>query len=198
MRKLHPDLVAFFDQKLVDNGLAQQAIKAKDARTLLVECAKVCVGIKEKTGKNDGPIIELMQKTAGGSRGQAWCMYFVQSCIAYCELKTGKASPVHVSGHCMTVWGKTKAEHRVKRHPLPGAVAIWKHGKGPAGHTEIVLGADESTAKCVGGNTSGADGTGKVSRDGNGVYYTSRSMQGFPALKSRIIGMNLVGFIVPF
>lgn len=188
-------MVDFFDQKLALNGLAQYAIKTKDARTLMVECAKVCVGIKEKTGKNDGPIIEAMQKTSGGSKGQPWCMYFVQTCVAYAELKTGKKSSLPSGGHCLTVW--KSAKDKVKIHPLPGAIPIWRHGTGTSGHTEILLGADEKEMKCVGGNTSGADTSGKVTREGNGVYFTTRSMQGFPEIFGTA-KMKLLGFVIPF
>lgn len=197
MRKLQQIMIDYFDQKLALNGLAQHAIKTKDARTLMIEAAKVCVGIKEKTGKNDGPIVEAMQKTSGGGKGNAWCMYFVQTCIAYAELKTGKKSPLLSSGHCLTVWGKAKAENKVKSHPLPGAIAIWKHGNGPSGHTEIVLGADAAEMKNVGGNTSGKDASGKVTREGNGVYFTTRAMQQFPKIKPSST-MKLVGFLIPF
>lgn len=197
MRKIRPELVEYFDKKLAENGLAQHTMKTKDARTLMVEAAKACVGIKEKTGNNDGEMVELMQKTSGGSKGHEWCMYFVQSCIAYAEVKTGKVSPLPSYGHCLTVWSKTKPENKVKVHPLPGAIPIWRHGSSQDGHTEVLLGADPSTMKCVGGNTSGADNTGKITREGNGVFFTSRSMQGFPNIKSSA-SMKLVGFLIPF
>lgn len=197
MRKLDPLMLEFFDKNLEGNGLAQHAIKTKDARTLMTEAAKVCVGIKEKTGKNDGPLVEAIQRTCGGSRGQAWCMYFVQACIAYAELKTGLKSPITSSGHCLTVWNKSPKEQRVKAHPLPGAIAIWRHGNTTSGHTEIVLGADDKIMKNVGGNTSGADKSGKVTREGNGVYFTTRDMQGFPDVKTKS-NMRLLGFLKPF
>lgn len=197
MRKIEPSLVAYFDQKLSLNGLAQHAIKTKDPRTLMIEAARVCVGIKEKTGKNDGPLVEAMQKTSGGSKGQAWCMYFVQACIAYAELKTGKKSSFPTGGGVLNVWRATTLAQRVKTHPMPGAIPIWRHGTSAQGHTEILLGADEKEMKCVGGNTSGADTSGKVTREGNGVYFTTRSMQGFPKLTGAA-KMKLLGFIIPF
>lgn len=197
MRKIRPELIVFFDQKLSGNALADHAIKTGDARTLLVEVVKVCVGIKEATGRNDGPIIEAMQKTTGGAKGQAWCMYLVQACVAYVEHKLEIKSPLYPSGHCLTVWRKTPKEQRVKTHPLPGAIPIWVHGAGPAGHTEILLGADDSVMKNVGGNTSGADKAGKVTREGNGAYFTTRSMQGFPNIKTTA-RMKLLGFLKPF
>lgn len=200
MRKLMPDLELLFDNRLKNNGLAAHAIKTKNARLLMVEAAKVCVGIREKTGKNDGFEVELFQKTSGGVRGAAWCMYFVQSCIAYAEKKTGLKSHVLSSGHCLTTWNHAKRSELVKLvkiHPLSGAIPIWQHGSTTSGHTEILLSSDNKNMQCVGGNTSGADETGKVTREGNGVYYTTRSMQGFPNLKTTQ-NMKLLGFIIPF
>lgn len=197
-RNIQPAMVAYLDQKLATNDLAQHAIKTHDARLLLVETAKACVGIKEKTGKNDGVLVELIQKTVAGSRGQPWCMYLVQTCLAYVELKLGVKSPIYASGSCKSVWDKTANSQQVRLLPLPGAIAIWRHGKGPAGHTEITLGADEYTVICIGGNTSGTDSPGSVTREGNGVFYTRRSMQGFPRNHPSLAAMKLVGFLKPF
>jgi hypothetical protein len=197
MRKIDSLIFQYIDDRLKSNGFAQDAIRRKDARNVMIEAAKVCVGIREKTGKNDGPLVESIQKVAGGSKGHAWCMYFVQTCIAYAEKVTGVKSPLHNGGHCLTLWNKTPAAQRVKIFPLPGAIPIWRHGKTTNGHTEILLGADTKVMQCVGGNTSGADGTGKVTREGNGVFYTTRFMQGFPDVKTAS-GMILLGFLKPF
>lgn len=197
MRKLDPVMLTYFEEKLKGNALAAHAIKTKNPRLLLVETVKTGVGIKEKTGKNDGVLVEAIQRTCGGSRGHAWCMYWVQCCVAYVEHVLGIKSPLASGGHCLTVWNKTPKEQRVKFLPLPGAIPIWRHGTSTNGHTEIVLAADNKVMHCVGGNTSGADGTGKVTREGNGIFYTERSMQGFPSVKTKS-GMILVGFLKPF
>lgn len=202
MRSIEPKMIEFLDQRLAENGLAQLAIKNKDARALMIEAAKVCVGIREKTNRNDGPMVELIQKTIGGANGEAWCMSFVQTCVAYAEVKTGQLSGLFPTEHCMTAWKKTDPKLRVKRHPLPGAIAIWNHyslGKPTsAGHTGITIGADEKTFNAVEGNTSsGQTPTGQIVREGGGVYYCARSMQGFPKISSHA-SMRLVGFLIPF
>lgn len=197
MRKLDPIMETYITERLRGNSLAAHAIKTKNPRLLLTEVVKTCVGIKEKTGKNDGPLVEAIQRVAGGVKGHAWCMYLVQTCVAYVEQALGIKSPLASGGHCLTVWNKTPKEQRVKIHPLPGAIPIWRHGKTTNGHTEILLAADNKVMHCVGGNTSGADGTGKVTREGNGVFYTQRSMQGFPNVQTKS-GMILVGFLKPF
>lgn len=196
-RKISDKLFNEFENRLKENSFAQLAIKKKDARTLLCEAAKVWVGLKEKTGKNDGEWVEEFQRVAGGKKGHAWCMYFVQGCIAYVERKLGIKSHLHSSGHCLTVWGKTALEKKVKVFPAAGAIPVWRHGTSTSGHTEILLSADNKNMKAVGSNTSGTDASGKITREGNGTYYTTRSMQNFPMLKTTA-NMKLVGFIIPF
>ena len=196
-RKISEKLFNEFERRLATHPLFATAVKKKDARLLLTIAASVWVGLKEKTGKNDGEWVEEFQKVCGGSKGDPWCMYFVQGCIAYVERKLGIKSHMVSSGHCMTVWNATKLEKKAKFFPAAGAIPIWRRGTSSSGHTEVMLSADNKNMKAVGANTSGADTTGKVTREGNGCFYTTRSMQGFPNLKTTA-SMKLQGFIIPF
>jgi len=193
MRKIQPELVSHIDKRISWDGLAQYHLQTKNARGLMVEAAKACVGIKELTGRNDGKLVELIQKTVDGkAQGEAWCMAQVQSMIAYAEAKTGVKSPLMATEHCLTLWNSTPIEQKVKISPLAGAIAIWRHGTTTNGHTEIVLACDESIFFAIGGNTSGVvDPSKPVNREGNGVFYTKRSRFGEG-------DMNLLGFIKPF
>lgn len=198
MRKIEPKMLEWLDQRLILNGLAQDAIRTKNARQLMIEAAKACVGIREKTNRNDGPMVELIQETVGKAQNEAWCLAFVQTCIAYAEVRTGIKSPLTATEHCMTLWRNTPETQKVKRHPLPGAIAIWRHGSSTNGHTGIVLGADEGIMQLVEGNTSsGQTPNGEIVREGGGVYFTERSMQNFPRLQTGG-SMKLQGFIRPF
>lgn len=191
MRQLHPELYAFIDDKLLDNGVAQNAIQDKDARTLMVEAAKTLVGVRERTGHNDGKMVELIQKTSQGHKGDAWCAFFVMSIIAYAEIKTGLKSKVKSSGSCASIWNACTPSMLVKYHPLPGALCVWKHQNG-SGHIGIVCSADEEIMYLVEGNTSkGLDPNGRIERDGQGCYFTMRER--FPTGE-----MKLRGFIKPF
>lgn len=192
--------ILFIDAALRMNGLAQDHIKNKNPRGLLMEAAKCCVGQKEKTGKNDGEFVEEVQKTVDGrSNGEAWCMAFVQTMIAYVEFKIGIASPLLATEHCLTLWGDTKGKHPeqlVKFSPLAGAIAIWQHGETSNGHTGLVLSCDEKEFNAVEGNASGylvpvTSDQSKVNREGNGVFYTHRNRIGADDMK-------LLGFIKPF
>lgn len=191
-RHIQPELIAYFDDKLKDNAVAQQAIADKLPRVLLVEAAKTLVGIREKTGNNDGKMVELLQKTIGDAENESYCMSGQQSLIAYVELKLGIKSPVYASEGCLDVWENTPHEQRVKYSPLPGAICIWQHGSSYKGHTGIILACDETTMHLVECNTGGGvDPQGDVVRNGDGCYYTVRSRSGTG-------DMHVKGWIKPF
>lgn len=173
-RKLMPELIEEIDYRLRENTIAQQSIINKDARTLMVEVAKCLVGIREETGHNDGRMVELIQKTVGGKKGYAWCAYFVQTCIAYAELKTGLKSKIIASGSCAAMRKASTSDMKVARIPLPGAIVLWLRKNG-TGHTGVVVASDENIFYTCEGNTSqGLDPDGKVEREGQGSYYCKR------------------------
>lgn len=191
-RIIQPALVEYIDGKLKNNGIAQHAFETKDARLLYQQANSAFVGIREKTGNNDGPLVELLQETIGSASQEAWCMSAQQSALAYAELKTGIKSPIFASEHCLTVWTNTPKEQRVKFTPLAGAMVIWRHGNTQNGHTGCVWSADEAIFTATEGNTTGGvDPNGKVVRDGSGFYFTKRSRAGNG-------DMHVVGFLKPF
>lgn len=192
MRIIEQDLVKYIDKKLALNGLASYALKNKDARTLMVEAAKSCVGVREATGKNDGPIVRLFQETVGTANGESWCMSFIQSMIAYAEIKTGIMSPLFAGEYCTHVWTNTSLKQRVKKIPLPGAIAIWHKKNSSDGHTGIVTSYGDKNFYAVEGNTtSGLSSNEEVIAEGGGVYYTIRANKGSA-------NMILRGFLKPF
>ena len=190
MRKLEPEMFEFFEAKLKNHGAAQET---QDPRKLLVYAAETCVGIREVGGNNQGRMVRLIQETVGRAEGEAWCMSFVQTCIAYVETKLKITSPIPASEHCMTVWNSTPKYLRVKSVPLPGAIIIWRRGAGPAGHTGIMTEwhRTSSSFEAIEGNTESGLAGGKVERDGGGVYLTERSRSGTSSMK-------IMGFIKPF
>jgi hypothetical protein len=192
MRSIEPKMIDWLDLKLKGSGLFHDAVTKKDARTVFRLACEASVGIREKGGNNRGPLVELLQETIGEAQGEAWCMSAMQTCIAYAEKKTGVKSLVYASEHCMTVWSKTPVGQRVKQFPLAGALIIWKHGKGPAGHTGCLISTDGKTMQTVEGNTeSGRDSKGKVEREGGGMYANIRNFKGNGSMK-------VVGFLRPF
>lgn len=192
MRHIEKTLFEYIDHKLKENGMAQEAIKNKDARLLFIEAAKSCVGIREEGGNNKGPLVELIQKTIGDANREAWCMAFQQSMLAYVETKIGIYSRLFASEHCLTVWAKSSEDCRVKYFPLPGAIVIWRHGQTTNGHTGVFLEADGDQMLCVEGNSNrGLDADGTIIADGGGVYLTKRSMK-------KNGDMTVTGYLKPF
>lgn len=191
-RKLDEKLTAYIDNKLAKNGSAQLAIQNKDARSLLCFVAESLVGIREVGGNNRGPMVELIQKTAGGSRGDAWCMWFIQTLLGYVEKKLGIKSPIYVSGSCASVWANTAKAQRVKIAPLAGAIAYWRDEKTGLGHTGLFIEKlSASTILTIEGNTEAGIVGGSIERDGGGVYQCHRNAK-------RNGSKVLVGFLKPF
>lgn len=185
-RKIENKMVTFLDAKLASNGLAQHAMATKDARLLFGLAAEACVGIKEVGGNNQGPMVELIQETVGRAEGEPWCASFVQTCLAYAELKTGIQSPIFETEHVQTMWGKSKLQ-RVKFSPLKYAIVCWAYEDSSSGHTGILIENNrESYMRTVEGNTN-ADGH----RDGNGVFFKKRSW----IRDGKLIKL---GFLIPF
>jgi hypothetical protein len=192
VRELEKEMFDYLEKKLAKNGLYQDALKRKDPRTIMGLAAMALVGIQEATGRNDGKMVKLIQLTVGGANGEPWCAALVMTCIAFAEEKTGIKSEVFPSELCYAVWTKTPKRLRVKKIPAQFAIAIWKDVGKTTGHMEFVVSCDGVNFQGVGGNTSGTvDPSQPVNREGNGVFYTSRSMK---SSKTR----ELLGFIRPF
>ncbi len=184
-------MVEFLDRKLNENGLAQQSIKDKEARTVFRLALEACVGIRE-TSNNAGPMVELIQETLGGADKEPWCASLIQTGLAYAELKTGIKSLVFPSEHCMTIWNETPSSMRVKRIPAIGAICIWRHGTSSSGHTGCTISDVNGTmVYLVEGNTESGLYSGEVVREGGGVYLTYRSITGTG-------NMRVIGFLKPF
>lgn len=194
MREIESKLVKYIDDKLAKNGLALEAIKTKDARTVFRLACEALVGVREKSGRNDGPLVELIQETIGGANQEAWCASYIQSCLAYAEVKTGIESPIFPSEHCMTMWLRTPKKQRVKKIPAAGAIAIWNYPPSSNGHTGCVLEYEHKPGKmkmAEGNTTQGLKPNGEIERNGGGSYLTERSTKGSKT-------MVLVGFLKPF
>ena len=196
-RIIHPDAIKIFDKLLKNNALAQDCIQNRRARQLFVEAAKSCLGIRE-ISKNKGREVELFQRTVSLSKGDQWCMAFLQTCLAYVENKTKVKSPLYAGGGCIKVWQRSPAEQRVKLLPLASAIAIWQHLDDPAhGHTGMVLDCDGVSFHAIEGNTSEGleDINGKVGPIGDGVRFTHRRYDLFNPQKG---DMQLRGCLKPF
>lgn len=175
-------------EKLIDNELLKiapdsfrAACEKKDANKLvaLAGDALSSMKVREKTGNNDGYIVEMIQKVYGGSRGDAWCMGEQQVLVGYAEKKTGKVSKMPCSGSCASVRARAPKEIVIEyKDSQAGDVWIWMHPSG-SGHTGnfrrwIKLG---QTAQLNEGNTTAGKIGDKIVREGGGAYLTERAAE---------------------
>lgn len=185
-----------FDTRLLGVNQAQNYISQKNPRGLLIEAARAMINLEEE-GDNRGAEINLMHNVGGSSPGDAWCMSFVQSCLAYVEKKLGLVSPVVRTAQCTAVWFQTDAGQRTKTYPLGGAIAVWQSIQDRnKGHTGIVIDCDGNTMHTIEGNAAPAthlhDG---IEREGDSVFMFHRPWDVFNADKR---GLKLLGALKPF
>lgn len=139
------------------------------------ECVKAVyyseVGVRERTGRNDGREVTGYLNSVGLTSGYAWCAAFVHWCLKQC----GISSPI-------TAWSPTavnpdKMIYSKKRWVAPFKTAtvftLYYNSKGRIGHTGF---ADEMVSdgmlQTVEGNTNSGG-----SRDGDGVYIRFRPIR---------------------
>jgi hypothetical protein len=180
-RNLLPALEALIDKAVVKSYLKEfdAAHKARDFGALMVICAKAMndLKIREVTNKNDGYIVEMIQKIAYGKKGYAWCMYAVQVCVAWVECKTGVVSKLYSTGSCASLRAKTVSSMQVDKTKMKaGDIWIWRYPKGN-GHTGVFAEwVDSKNAILYEGNTTqGLGSDGLIDREGGGFYKTKRA-----------------------
>lgn len=190
-------------ETLIDNVVAEHFsesfelfLKNKDLAALTVLACEAMdhLNIREKTNKNDGYLVELIQKVSGGKRGYAWCMYDVQCAVAWAEKKSGVVSKFPSTGSCAEARKNTPKAIQVKaKDSLPGDIWIWRYTSTGLGHTGVFASwkKKESVAVLYEGNTTkGLTKDGKVEREGGGHYRTERPFD--------IPGMTLAMVVRPF
>lgn len=187
----------YINYRVKDNPFYKECLERKDFRSVMVLAAQACVGIVEKTGKNDGDLVNSIQRTVDGiaSPNEYWCMDFVMMIRAFSEKVTDIKSPLIWTQQCKRLWDWANSERKdllVKRVPLPGAIAILKNNKNGY-HTKIVIASDNKVASCIDGNTTGYlapkqnNFSIQMERNGNGVFYT----------ETKLSNPELLGFIKP-
>ena len=201
--KSNRNLVAKLEVK-IDNMILEMnasrfkdAVARKDGNTIvgLAAEALVAMNIREKTNNNDGEMVEMIQKTSGGTKGEFWCMYFSQTPVAYAERKLGIVSKLYSSGSCASVRKHSATMAIDPKKSVYGDIWIWIYSATGLGHTGIFeawIKKDEVAALNEGNTTAGKVGD-KIIRDGGGAYQTERAYE-----TSKTSKMNLGMVIRPF
>ncbi len=129
------------------------------------------IGTREKSGRNDGPEVEIFLKSVGLGRGNPWCAAFVHFCLERGGVKNVITawSPTSLNKNNL-VWFNKKALKTV----LAGDVfSLYYPNLGRIGHTGFVNRDMGGTYESVEGNTNNS-----LSREGDGVYKKIRSKNG--------------------
>jgi hypothetical protein len=127
------------------------------------------VGVRERTGRNDGVEVEAYLRSVGLGKGYPWCAAFTNWCL----LQAGGTPPK--SGYVPVWFPKDKIVYRqgkeVSRMPLRGdTFGIYFRNMGRLAHIGFVHTWGEGKyVTTIEGNT-GPDG----GRDGDGVYRKYR------------------------
>jgi len=140
----------------------------------------------KEVGKNAGTDVNKIQRSAGSSSGQSWCMSWVYYIFDEFSKKMGVKNPVYKTAGVMEQWKNTKgkkitvAEARSNFSLVkPGQIFITTRGAG-FGHTGIVTSVDQNGKKFT-----TIEANIKTKGGGEGIGVVNRTLN----------DANLVGFI---
>jgi hypothetical protein len=148
---------------------AQPSNTGNTNRAKVVSTYNSQIGVREKTGHNDGVRVEAYLKYVGLTKGQPWCASFVCRCMGQSGVKNPRA------GGCSYLMGRGKIVYisgKVKNGRIPqqaDVFFIWFADKKRVAHTGYVDKWSSSWVTTVEGNTNKAG-----SREGDGVYRKIR------------------------
>lgn len=186
MRKLEPDLIRSMRSSLAESEDYQFAKKQGLWRPAITHAAAPWVGVKELNNDNRGEYIDMIGLTVDRKhKGEAYCMAWVQTILAFIELELNLVSPLKSTEGCLDLWESTGPHLKTTRYPLPGYIAVWQHGTSRAGHAGIVVSVKDTYFKTIEANSFGPDGVTQ------GIFYQER-------LFNDSGKMRLLGFCSPF
>jgi len=133
------------------------------------------IGVREKTGNNDGVDVEKYLKSTGLGKGNPWCAAFVHWCLNQAGIKN------NITAWSPTAYDKNKIVYKNgwKKEFKPGHVfTLYYANLKRIGHTGFVNKKVNSTVvETVEGNTNP-----EGSREGGGVYKRKRSLNSLYAI----------------
>ena len=125
------------------------------------------VGIREETGRNDGPQVEAYLETTGIGKGNPWCAAFVNWVLKRSEVSTPNSawSPDWFKSNVIL-----ERSRGIVGNPRKGDVfGIYFQSMGRVAHVGFVHRWGEDWVETVEGNSND-----NGSRDGDGVYRKKR------------------------
>lgn len=162
------------EKDTIEDTTTEYDIVAEDPKTnkrnLVQSIYMSQVGIREKTGHNDGKEVEMYLKSAGLSKGNPWCASFVTYVYKECDVNIPKTGLGWVPSYFpsnKTIYVRGKYS---KMKPKYGdLIGIWFPEKKRLAHIGFYDNEDNKYYYSVEGNTNQAG-----SREGDGVYIKRR------------------------
>ncbi len=130
------------------------------------------IGIREKSGKNDGVMVETYLRHCGLGKGNPWCAAFVCWNFSQAGVKNPR------SGYCPDLFSKkyviyTRGQPSKRGPPQAGDIfGLYFPEKKRIAHTGYIESWGENYVITVEGNTNEAG-----SREGDGVYRKRRPLK---------------------
>ena len=143
------------------------------SRDKVIAVGESLIGVTEATGKNDGPVIEKILRSAGASKGDPYCAAFNTFC--YIQAGLGNLVP-HSAWSPDWVRSPTWTYKNGGKTPLPAdAWGIYFQSKNRVAHTGLVRSWRGSCVITLEANTSPDATVGSAAdRDGQGIYSKRR------------------------
>lgn len=155
-------------------------------RILLRSVYTAEIGVREKTGKNDGPrVAEYLRYTRLGE-GYAWCASFVSWVFGeagFDRPRTPWTPALFPSKR--VIWKRGRS---ISNHPPPQAgdvFGIWFNDLGRIAHAGMIDQWDDKYVITVEGNTNGTG-----SNNGNGVYRKRRLTKSLYVVADWVSGVS--------
>lgn len=164
------------------------AVAAQPIRVVLVSSGQLWerslthaasqVGVRERTGRNDGPEVEAYLRSVGLTRGNPYCQaaqYWAFSIAARQLMLPLTAIPILRTGSTQRAFDHAVRNGvRTALRPQRGDLITWRSHKGYSGHVERVIEVRTGGwVKTIGFNTSA--GKRGSQRDGGGVHIRYRN-----------------------
>lgn len=167
------------------NGGAEDSIRVAVYSWALSE-----VGVREKTGHNDGARIDFYNKTAKVPLRSPYCASFVYSAYVQAKLiPKGVKYPAQARQwfldpkRLVISQQSLRGNRRMMKLPKRGDVVgyYFRSGINSISHIEILdrIDLEGEYIYCIGANTSAKNSANSVDRAGDGVYYVRRKLSSF-------------------
>lgn len=167
-----------------------------DSKLLLISRDSLLaqVGVKEKTGRNDGRKVESYLRSVGlvkgnpyCAAGQYWCFYSSATDLGM----SNKSIPIYRTGSTVTMFNEAmKIGQKSNPYPIIDDLMFWRRPDEWRGHVERIIEVKKAGwVITVGFNTSSG---GKGSQDdGEGVYLRKRNIH---HVLGRMVVRGFIGF----